>query len=65
MALAIPIKGFAIKELIKKAGMKAIEFSKGEAKHWAETSNSALWAHFKKAMSSSDYAQARKLMGYK
>ena len=53
------------KTAMKKAGMKAIKFSKSEAKHWAETSNSALWAHFKKAMSASDYAQARKLMGYK
>ncbi len=48
-----------------KAGMKVIKFSKAEADKWAKTANESLWAHFKKAMSAGDYAQARKLMGYK
>ena len=49
---------------MKKAGMKVIRFSDDEARNWAKTSNEALWAHFKTAMSADDYAAARKLMGY-
>ena len=48
-----------------KAGMKVIKFSKAEAARWAKTSNDALWANFKKAMSAADYAEVRKLMDYK
>ena len=50
--------------IMKKAGMKVIEFSKAEAARWAKTSTDALWANFKKAMSPADYAEARKLLGY-
>ena len=50
---------------MKKAGMKVIKFSKSEAARWAKTSNDALWANFKKAMSAADYAEVRRLMNYK
>ena len=50
---------------MKKAGMKVIKFSKAEAARWAKTSNDALWANFKKAMSAADYAEVRRLMNYK
>ena len=56
-------QGFQLATM-KKAGMKVIRFSDAEAKNWAKTSNEALWAHFKTAMSADDYAEARKLMGY-
>ena len=48
-----------------KGGMEVINFSDAEADQWANTTNDALWAHFKSAMSAGDYAEARKLMGYK
>jgi TRAP-type mannitol/chloroaromatic compound transport system substrate-binding protein len=35
-----------------------------EAAEWTQTSNDALWAHFKSVMSAEDYAEARNLMGY-
>tara|TARA_B100001079_G_C16127016_1_gene389594 strand:- start:172 stop:633 length:462 start_codon:yes stop_codon:yes gene_type:complete len=47
-----------------KGGMKVIHFSEDEAKSWNDVSNSALWAHFKSAMSAEDYSTARRLMGY-
>jgi TRAP-type C4-dicarboxylate transport system substrate-binding protein len=47
-----------------KGGMEAINFSDAEAAEWTQTSNDALWAHFKSVMSADDYAEARKLMGY-
>ena len=47
-----------------KGGMKVIQFSEADAKQWDEVSTTALWAHFKKAMSADDYSRARKLMGY-
>jgi len=49
---------------MQAAGMEVIQLSPAEATRWAETSNEALWAHFKGVMSSEDYAKARQLMGY-
>ena len=50
---------------MKAAKMGMIEFSAAEAKRWEDTSRSALWAHFKSAMSAGDYATARRLLGEK
>jgi TRAP-type C4-dicarboxylate transport system substrate-binding protein len=47
-----------------KGGMKVIQFSEDDARNWNEVSNSALWAHFKTAMSAEDYARSRQLLGY-
>ena len=46
---------------MKKAGMKVITFSPEEAKRWEETSQKALWAHFKSVMSADEYATAERL----
>lgn len=46
------------------AGMKKLELPEAELKKWTQTSNDAMWAHFKTVMSEAEYAKARKLMGY-
>lgn len=50
--------------LMLAAGMKKIELSDEEKKSWAKIANDSMWAHFKSAMSESDYTTARKLLGY-
>lgn len=51
-------------QIMLASGMKEIKLSDSERKKWTQIGNDALWAHFKSVMSSADFNQAKKLMGY-